>query len=73
MRSVREAKAIADKIKKDHASAIAGREPAIEETVVGNMGTFYRVSVGPFADAKESQAVCGKLRAGGFDCLMLTH
>ena len=35
------------------------------------MGTFYRVRVGPYADAKEPQQLCGGLRSSGFDCLVV--
>jgi len=68
VRSRNEAKAIAQRVKQRHAGTIGAREPAVDETVVGNMGTFYQVSVGPFSDPKEPQAMCGRFRSDGLDC-----
>ena len=36
--------------------------------VLGNMGTFYVVRVGPFADERASEHFCGKLQKAGVDC-----
>jgi cell division septation protein DedD len=66
VRTEAEARALAAKAK--GAAALAGREPAIDRAVLGNMGTFYRVRFGPFASAQEAQAACAKLQ-GGFDCM----
>ena len=68
-----EAQAVAARLKQDHAVALAGREPEVDETVIGNMGTFYRVRVGPFADASEPGALCTKLRGIGLDCLIMAE
>jgi hypothetical protein len=43
-------------IRREHAAALADREPEIDQAVVGNMGSFYRVRVGPFATQQDSQA-----------------
>jgi len=72
-RSQDEAMAIAAKIKRGYAAALASREPEIDETVVGNMGTFYRVRVGPFATQNEGQAACARLKGSGLDCLVVTQ
>jgi cell division septation protein DedD len=45
----------------------------VDETVFGNMGTFYRVRLGPFAAADESKALCSQLRTKGYDCLVVTE
>lgn len=66
-----EAQAVAVRLKKDYAAALAGREPQVDETVIGNMGTFYRVRIGPFADAGEPGTLCAKLRGIGLDCLIM--
>jgi cell division protein FtsN len=68
-----EAQALASKVKRDYAAALATREPEIDQTVVGNMGSFYRVRVGPFATAADSQAACAKLKGSGLDCLVVTQ
>ena len=48
-------------------------EPQIDQTVMGNMGSFYRVLLGPFASAQETQSVCAKLKGSGLDCLVMAQ
>jgi hypothetical protein len=72
VRSESEAQALAAKVKREHAALVA-REPEIDQTVVGNMGSFYRVRVGPFATQADGQAACAKLRGSGLDCLVVTQ
>lgn len=66
VRSQAEADAIARK-----ATAGAGRQAYVDTTVMGNMGTFYRVLVGPYAKEADSRATCASLRKNGLDCLMV--
>jgi hypothetical protein len=73
VRTPTEAKALASKIKREHAALLASREPEIDETVMGNMGAFYRVRIGPFATQQETHGVCAKLKASGLDCLVTTQ
>jgi len=73
VRSRSEADALAAKLMADHGSELGPRQPEISEAVLGNMGTFYRVRIGPYADAKEPQQLCGGLRSSGFDCLVVTQ
>ena len=73
VRSRAEAEALAQKLKQAHGSAIGGREPAIEQSVIGAMGTFYRVRVGPYADANEPRQLCSRIKPDGFDCLVVTQ
>lgn len=47
--------------------------PEIDEAVIGSMGTFYRVRLGPYADAKEPDQLCKTLKPQGFDCLVVTQ
>lgn len=47
--------------------------PEIDEAVIGSMGTFYRVRLGPYADAREPDQLCKTLRPQGFDCLVVTQ
>lgn len=47
--------------------------PEIDEAVIGSMGTFYRVRLGPYADAKEPNQLCKTLKPQGFDCLVVTQ
>lgn len=73
VRSPDEAKAVIAKVKRDHAGVFASREPEIDKTVVGNMGSFYRVRFGPFATQSEGQAACARLKSSGLDCLVVTQ
>lgn len=68
VRSRQEAQGVADRVKKEQASALAGRTFDIAEQVFGNMGTFYVVRIGPFAEVGESKEMCTALRAKGIDC-----
>jgi hypothetical protein len=71
VRSRGEAQTLAGKLKKEHPAELASRQLDIDETVIGNMGTFYRVRIGPYADATEPRALCAKLRGSGLDCLII--
>ncbi len=73
VRSRSEADALAASLVAKHGSELGARQPEISEAVLGSMGTFYRVRVGPYADAKEPQQLCGGLRSSGFDCLVVTQ
>jgi len=73
VRTQAEAQALASRVKREHAAALATREPEIDETAVGNMGSFYRVRIGPFASAQEGQAACAKMKGTGIDCLVVTN
>jgi len=72
VRTQQEAVALAAKAKRS-LGALAAHEPEIDQTVLGNMGSFYRVLVGPFATVQETQAVCAKAKGTGFDCLTVTQ
>ena len=73
VRTEEEARALALKAKRDLAAALAAREPEIDQTVLGNMGSFYRVRVGPYATMQETQAVCARVKGTGFDCMAVTQ
>jgi hypothetical protein len=48
-------------------------EPEIDEAVFGNMGTFYRVRLGPYANADVPEQLCTSLKPHGFDCFVVTQ
>jgi cell division septation protein DedD len=73
VRTQEEARALADKAKREHAAALAAVEPEIDQAVLGNMGSFYRVRFGPYATMQETEAVCGRLRGSGLDCMSVTQ
>jgi len=69
VRSRKEAQSVAAQLAR--IGAVAGHHASIDEAVIGNMGTLYRVRLGPFASAKEVQSACPSLRAAGFDCMIV--
>lgn len=70
VRSREDAERLARDVKQKYASLLSARVPEIEETVFGNMGTFYRVSIGPFAKADDTASLCQALKTGGYDCMV---
>ncbi len=73
VRSRSEANAVAAQVIAKYGSQLGSRRPVIDEAVVGSMGTFYRVRLGPYASANEPEKLCGSLRSSGFDCLVVTQ
>jgi len=51
---------------------LASLQPRIERTDMGNLGTFYRLQIGPFPDKAESLKVCNALKRSGVDCFLVT-
>ena len=73
VRSENEANALASRVGGELEGVFETRRASIDQTVVGNMGTMYRVRVGPYASAQEGQAVCGRLKGTGLDCLVVSQ
>ena len=73
VRSRSEAEALAGLLVGRHAEQLGGRKPEVDEAVIGSMGTFYRVRLGPYASAGEPETLCNALRSDGFDCLVVTQ
>ncbi len=73
VRSRAEAEKLAQRFTAKYGANSGGRTPAIEEAVFGNMGTFYRVTIGPYASVAEPDKLCMSMRGAGFDCLVATH
>ncbi len=73
VRTQSEAQSLVVRVQRDHGAVLDKRQPEIDETPVGNMGSFYRVRIGPFASAQESQAACAKLKVTGIDCLVVAQ
>jgi tetratricopeptide (TPR) repeat protein len=71
VRSRSEAEALAGLLVGRHGDQLGGRHPEVDESVIGSMGTFYRVRLGPYASAQEPEQLCAALRSDGFDCLVL--
>lgn len=64
---------VARRLVKEHGFRLDQREPVVEEAIYGNMGTFYSVKVGPYADQSEPGKLCRVLRPSGFDCLIVSQ
>ena len=73
VRSRSEAEALAGLLVGRHSGQLGGRRPEVDKSVIGSMGTFYRVRLGPYASEQEPQQLCVALRADGFDCLVVTE
>ena len=71
VRSEEQAKQLIEQIGSANQALTGGREPRIEKTVLGNMGTFYQVQLGPFANEEEGQKACPQLRGRGLDCMIV--
>ncbi|MEO1397634.1 MAG: SPOR domain-containing protein, partial [Pseudomonadota bacterium] len=72
VRSRSEAERLVARLTKGYSSQLGTRRPSIEETVYGNMGTFYRVEVGPFTKQADTGSLCQSLKSAGYDCLITT-
>lgn len=73
LRSAAEAQSTWERLAARHQGVLAGRSPVIEKTDVGNLGTFYRIQIGPFESKKESAQVCNNLKASGVDCFLVVR
>ena len=73
VRTRSEAEALAGLLVGRHSDRLGGRQPEVDESVIGSMGTFYRVRLGPYASAGEPERLCNALQADGFDCPLVTQ
>lgn len=73
VRTRSEANSVAAQFVSKYGSRLGSRRPVVDEAVEGSTGTVYHVTVGPYASAGEPQKLCGSIRAGGFDCLVVTR
>lgn len=67
-----EAEKVAKRLRAEHAGEIASRELAIDEGKFG-ASRYFRVGIGPFANADEPGKLCAALKAKGMDCLVVTR
>ncbi len=72
VRSEAKAQQVVAQLNSKYAKELAGVRPEIDATALGNMGTFYRVRVGPYADTKSPRSLCARLKPDGYDCLIVT-
>ena len=72
LRSEADAQSTAAKLAGDHAGTLSGVGTDIMPAVIGNMGTFYNVRLGPVASKAAGQTLCAQLRREGVDCFFAT-
>lgn len=72
-RTAAEAQTLGQSMKAKHASALGDRGYDVDQATFGNMGTFYRANLGPFADQKAAEKLCATLRGEGVDCQVVTR
>lgn len=73
LRSRAAADALAQKLMQEHSGDFHDRQPAVDEAVIGSMGTFYRVRIGSYKTADETRGLCNTLRNSGYDCLVVSN
>lgn len=73
VRSREEATKLAEDLQQKHGAKIGGTTPVVDEAVLGNMGTFYRVRIGPYSNATDPGKVCGTLKPHGYDCMVVSN
>jgi tetratricopeptide (TPR) repeat protein len=69
-RSEAEAQGLWQKVVKQN-QQLAELEPRIEKTDMGDLGTFYRLQIGPFPDKAETLKLCNALKRSGVDCFLV--
>ncbi len=54
-----------------HSNLLSSVPPAVQKTILGASGTFYRLGMGPFQSKQAATELCNKLTAAGErDCLV---
>ena len=72
-RSEKEARDYWAQLASQYGSELGGREPVIEKTDLGTLGTFYRLQVGPFAEKQEPLRLCNEFKRNGLDCFLVSR
>jgi hypothetical protein len=70
VRTAEEAQIIARRLQTEREALLGELRADVEPVVLGNMGTFYAVTVGPFRDEHSSERFCSKLQTEGLDCFV---
>jgi hypothetical protein len=68
-RSEGDAEAAYRAMQQKYPSVLMGREPIIRRAELSG-GTWYRAQIGPFASAAEAEALCGRLKDAGGQCVV---
>lgn len=73
LRSAEEAAAYVSDLRVKQAELLQSYRAQVDESVLGNMGTFYNVRLGPFPDERTSLKVCNRLQRDGIDCFLVVN
>lgn len=73
VRSAAEAQSVAATLQGKFARELGGRAPVVDQLSAGSLGTIWRVQVGPFASARETEGLCARLKREGLDCRIVGH
>ncbi len=71
-RNAEEARGLATRLQTQFARELGGRAPIVEQSPVGTSGPLYRVSIGPFTSARDTESLCARLKGDGLDCRIST-
>lgn len=57
-------------IKGKNVALLSNYKPDVKPADLGGKGTWYRLRIGPFDTREAASELCGKLKAGGQDCIV---
>jgi hypothetical protein len=59
-----------DRIKRQNADLVGSLSASVDRADLGARGVFYRIHVGPIADAAQAERLCAQLRQRGVGCIL---
>ena len=59
-----------DRIKRQYGDLVGSLTVSVERADLGDRGVFYRIHVGPIADAAQAERICAQLRQRGQGCIL---
>ena len=72
-RSEQEARDDWRRLSSQYAQLLGAREPLVEKTELGTLGTFYRLQIGPFDEKKVPLQICNDFKRRGLDCFLVAR
>ncbi len=64
------AKSEGDRIKRQYGDLVGSLALSVERADLGDRGVFYRIHIGPIADAAQAERLCAELRQRGQGCIL---
>ncbi len=59
-----------ERIKRQYGDLVGSLPVSVERADLGERGVFYRIHVGPIADAAQAERICAQLRQRGQGCIL---